>query len=361
MELCVASALRRRISRKDMTRKDMMRTEVAARLAMQRDLRGLAELAWRKGKSESEWAFPPIVIKPAGGNRGLGAFAARDLAAGDLLVAESPLVHWKTPRASGFDEFEFAFHKLDATRKNHFWEFRQSQGEFGTEPTFKGVWLNNALPIAYDGQPSEQAPSDGDGCGEAGLFATASRFNHACAPSCHYCWDPRRGQMTVRALRAVPRGEELTISYLAPGGRVRAERQRLLQRNFGFVCACPTKCALAGSALTRSDMLQRAIGDLAPDSDASGAPLSTSRFGAAPEALTRMLIEEGLPMIWARSTLWSAMLQSEQPSLWAGRLKEVMALAMGADHPSVETLEKVRKVSDAMGPAAFRAAVAAMG
>lgn len=335
------------------------RAQLATRIALQRDLRGLAELAWCGGSdSRCEWAFAPIVIKAAGDGKGLGVFAARDLLPGERIVAESPLVHWKNPRSTQNDYgvLERAFETLDASRKAAFWEFGQSHDVYGAERTFKGVWLTNALPIVYDGQPTEQAQSS-NGCGEAGVFATISRFNHSCAPCCHYSWNPRLGQMTVHTLTRVPCGEELTISYLAEGGRIRAERQELLRRDFGFSCACP-RCALTGGALARSDTLQRAIGDVGPDTDPSGAPLTTSRFGAAPEALLRMLMEEQLPKIWARSTFWSAMEQSDQPTHWAAQLLETMTTALGRDHPSTEALEKLVKVRDTIGSTALNETVA---
>lgn len=318
------------------------------------DFCGLADLVWRDGSSE--WIFAPIVVQAAGAGKGLGVFAARDLLPGERLISELPLVHWENPRAVGnsFDKLEHSFNALDPVRRAAFWAFGQSADVYGEKTSFKGTWLTNALPIVYDGQPAAQAQSAVDGSsGEAGVFATVSRLNHACSPSAHYCWNSKLGQMTVHVLRAVPRGEEITISYLAASGRVRGERQRLLQRDFGFTCAC-SRCALSGGALARSETLQRAIGDLAPDSDPrSGEMLATSRFGAAPDALIRMLAEEGLPMIWARTTLNSAMAQSNQPSYWAAQLAECLRLAMGADHPSVEELETLRKLRQAMGSAAL--------
>ena len=50
-------------------------------------------------------------------------------------------------------------------------------------------------------------------------------FNHHCAPNCHYEWNPKLKQMTVHVLCSVAAGQELTLSYLAPSGRVKSERQ----------------------------------------------------------------------------------------------------------------------------------------
>ena len=65
--------------------------------------------------------------------------------------------------------------------------------------------------------------------------------------------------------------------------------------------------------------------------------MMTSRFGAAPQALLDLLKQEELPLIWARTTFFSAMMASDRPVYWAQRLAECLRLAMGSDHPSVET------------------------
>ena len=90
--------------------------------------------------------------------------------------------------------------------------------------------------IVYDGQPTEQAQSS-NGCGR-GVFATISRFNHSCAVL-PLQLEPAAG--TDDRTRSRECGEELTISYLAEGGRIRAERQELLRRDFGFLCV-PSMC-----------------------------------------------------------------------------------------------------------------------
>ena len=318
----------------------MSKVDIATRVALQRDLLGLVEFSICGGISR--WKFPAIVVRDAGEDRGMGVFAARVLIAGERLIAESPLVHWPNPRASknAMDVLEGIVSRLDATRTKQFWAFGQSTEVYGESVCVKGTWLTNALPIVYHGQPATQAQG-ADGVGEAAMFLTVSRFNHSCAPSCHYEWNSQLKQMTVHVLRAVAQGEELTISYLSPSGRIKSERQGLLLKDFGFMCTC-AKCALTGSALSQSNARQRAIGDLAPDKDAEGATMTTSRFGAAPQALLDLLRQEELPGIWARTTFFSAMMGSDRPVYWAQRLAECLRLAMGSDHPSVETYASLK-------------------
>ena len=56
-----------------------------------------------------------------------------------------------------------------------------------------------------------------------------------------------------------------------------------------------------------------------------------------------MLEEEQMPEIWARPTLVSAMTQCGQPAVWAARLEVIMRTATGDDHPSLATVEQMRR------------------
>ena len=82
-----------------------------------------------------------------------------------------------------------------------------------------------------------------------GLYAALHRrFNHACRPNALALVDAADDdRLKVFALRAIEQGEEVTLAYALPnrdtnGARLellpRAERQRLLQRRYGFVCVC---------------------------------------------------------------------------------------------------------------------------
>merc|ERR1711988_1590306 len=77
-----------------------------------------------------------------------------------------------------------------------------------------------------------------------GLFAAAAWFNHSCAPNAAV--EATRSTAVVRALAAIPRGAEVTISYLPPqlleNGVSRRER---LQGGRGFDCRC-SRCADEG-------------------------------------------------------------------------------------------------------------------
>lgn len=88
-----------------------------------------------------------------------------------------------------------------------------------------------------------------------GLFAASAWFNHSCAPNA--AMEGNRTCAVFRALSAIPRGSEVTISYL-PSKLLddAASRRARLQGGRGFECRC-SRCVADGLAA------------LAPDSAAS--------------------------------------------------------------------------------------------
>ena len=62
----------------------------------------------------------------------------------------------------------------------------------------------------------------------SGFYVLCSMFNHACNPSCIKLARPD-GSSEVRALRAIPAGQECTISYLSPPLQSFARRVALLK------------------------------------------------------------------------------------------------------------------------------------
>lgn len=77
-----------------------------------------------------------------------------------------------------------------------------------------------------------------------GLYARAGLFNHSCAPSCANSFIGRTWRL--HTLRAVKRGEQLSVSY-AGLYAARAERQRELKTKKGFDCLC-TRCVAVPAA-----------------------------------------------------------------------------------------------------------------
>lgn len=99
--------------------------------------------------------------------------------------------------------------------------------------------------------------------GGMGIYALASALNHDCDPNCTFFasaspdagaagktlkevalemlrWR-KRPRLTVRTLKEIPPGGELTLGYV-PLRWPKWKRAALLQRNYGFLCAC-RRCA----------------------------------------------------------------------------------------------------------------------
>ena len=255
-------------------------------------------------------------VRPAGPGRRIGMFAARDLAMGERVLAERPLATWTVRKGESREGKLASFAKVvagfSASQRSAFLSLSQaSHLESGSAGrTMMATWLTNALPINYE---ENEAGTHEDGA----VFATISRINHACDCNCHHEWNAAIGMETIHALRPIACGEELTITYLMPSGRQREERQRLLSEQFGFVCGCRL-CSLPPAEVARSDACQRALGDLKPEAMEGGSTSLEERVKRA-EVRMRLLEAEGLPIVWARPLLISAMVASVQDKSAKGR------------------------------------------
>jgi hypothetical protein len=72
---------------------------------------------------------------------------------------------------------------------------------------------------------------------EVGVYFLPSRINHSCLPNLHYEYNPAIERGTFHAVRDILEGEELFISYINGGSRLRNWRQPKLDM-WGFVCKC---------------------------------------------------------------------------------------------------------------------------
>ncbi|KAF2638207.1 TPR domain protein [Massarina eburnea CBS 473.64] len=72
---------------------------------------------------------------------------------------------------------------------------------------------------------------------EVGVYFLPSRINHSCIPNVHYEFNPAIERGTFHAVKDIAEGEELYISYINGGSRLRNWRQPKLDM-WGFVCQC---------------------------------------------------------------------------------------------------------------------------
>lgn len=136
---------------------------------------GLSE--WRFASVNVDYDIRPIVGK------GLGVVARRQLTVGERVLAEKPLArlaHAYNSIDKAQSEVTAAISKLPEDKRTTFFKLSQ----MGSGPrTVMGIWLNNALPIAYDDPSGGLVGSTGASSEEAAIFATICRINHSvCAP-----------------------------------------------------------------------------------------------------------------------------------------------------------------------------------
>ncbi|CAI6080567.1 unnamed protein product [Clonostachys chloroleuca] len=161
---------------------------------------------------------------------GVGGFARRDLAPGEVVLLEQPILR------SNYDNLFRDFQRLDASSRNVFLQLYASDHFEPKRVTVEAIWSTNCFSINPDCQ---------------GLFAVASRFNHACAPShnLEYRFDPTTSCMIFSVgAEPIKDGDELTISY---GFGLRPID---LYRYYGFRCLCGACAGLTDEEISMSSI-----------------------------------------------------------------------------------------------------------
>jgi hypothetical protein len=247
-----------------------------------------------------------------------------------------------------------------------------SSDDVTKEKTALGIWASNSFAL-HDSN-CFSADDEGGGSVSAAVFRTCSRLNHACVPSCYVAWEPTLRQHTLHALRALKKGDELTIAYLVPDERIephhpwshtssrslswcpsillqgdvawersRDDRRQQLRRKYRFSCACAC-CSLDGAKRERSEARRARVRTLRAalrecDDDAQLLKLA--------EALWEATTAEGLPTVWMRHTVIAAMRAAKAAGdadlaiAWAERGATSSRLALGADVTTTRTFEAV--------------------
>ena len=306
-------------------------------------------LAWR-ADARSEWFFrpsgtwsPACSTRPSAARRhypppfrafevretqdgkGMGCFALGPYTRGDRVVDEAPLLERSLDAID--DEvrarrpvecMEAVVNSLLSPSQRAEYDDLSMSITHGAQKTSYGIWLSNAYPT--DEEPEE--------CGA--IFRVISRFNHSCQPNCHVSWNSRTRRMTVHCLTPIRPGEEITVSYGFIGsGDARATRQRVLFRDFGFVCGC-TLCRLTGDELSQSDERQARIRALA-DQIVEGPP----NLIALVEERLALLDQEGLYTNWDTYAVAMSFLKlcrdESGAQVWAARAAECARCALGDD------------------------------
>lgn len=171
---------------------------------------------------------------------GAGIVAARDIARGEMVMEELPLLKTSPPCDVGTEAHTKWIRKLvalelSADDRRDFMNLCCTTKERTAEAIFKvnTFEVRGALDVVY---------------------RDISRMNHSCMPNCAHSWDDVRCVGQIRALRKIDLGEELLLTY-TDLCRPRAARQAFLKEIYGFDCDC-FSCREGGEV---SDFRRQAI------------------------------------------------------------------------------------------------------
>eukprot|EP00931_Biecheleriopsis_adriatica_P093817 TRINITY_DN67538_c0_g1_i1.p1 TRINITY_DN67538_c0_g1~~TRINITY_DN67538_c0_g1_i1.p1 ORF type:complete len:501 (+),score=131.08 TRINITY_DN67538_c0_g1_i1:25-1527(+) len=198
-----------------------------------------------------------VVSDPEKPHLGLFLRAARDVKVGEVVLQETPLLRVKGPKGA-LPADALAAPSLSALRSAKLFVPDEASSR-----VVKRLRAECRRPRPRAEPPSEEEQEaallvrsvlhfNSFGAGPAGrdqvVFPTLARANHSCAPNC--LADGDLG--TLRAMRPVAAGEELTVSYLDDAALLMAReaRRKELQEHWEFHCACK-RCEALGDDVRR--------------------------------------------------------------------------------------------------------------
>jgi hypothetical protein len=173
--------------------------------------------------------------------QGKGLVVTQDVTPGTCLLSEAPLITTEIITSFDMDVTEQqllgALNKLPKAYQERYRSLHNNFSDSDPTHPLSGIVRSNAYPLGVEEEVG-------------GVFADIARINHSCRPNVVQYWNPLFEKMTIYAVRAIPKGTEITTSYI-PGG-VSQERKQILKDHFGFDCTCEL-CSLPEDKLRQSD------------------------------------------------------------------------------------------------------------
>ncbi|KAH8114078.1 SET domain-containing protein [Phellopilus nigrolimitatus] len=194
---------------------------------------------------ENGWPLPvtplprPYTIKPTD-SRGLGMFAVRNIALGETIVIERPVLlqpqinvcqNWEKLE----EDLELMIKFLEPKDRKKLLALHNCKPPSECRP-IAGILRTNAILCYFS--KSKFCPD------YAGVCLDTSRVNHSCIPNSVTSFDDKTLFVELRATRDISVGEEITITYVPELGS-RADRQKELQSKYYFTCTCE-RCTAPG-------------------------------------------------------------------------------------------------------------------
>ncbi|KAF9484831.1 SET domain-containing protein [Pholiota conissans] len=179
-------------------------------------------------------------------HKGIGLFATRDVAAGDFVMTEHPALILSSGEFPP-ELYDAIGDRLPAKRRSELLAMANCRSPEECKSHVEGIVRTNGLLLELDPKGKLTGPKDFYG----GVYPLINRSNHSCGPNVGLKWDLSSLTLTMYALRAIRKGEEIHKTYLEPA-LPREKRISHLQKNYRFTCDCPW-CDIRGFVTTHAE------------------------------------------------------------------------------------------------------------
>ena len=289
----------------------------------------------------------PFRIADAG-KKGLGMFATRAIKAGELIIAERPLVI-SSPTSHGTKHeiaytrpfYDAALTALSEPARTALLDLADTCSLGPPEHThpLPGRLMTNAYscgPLtATNAVPDDADIAKGEGVPWNATYATLPRANHACTPNAHYSWNRARWCGQFFAARDIAAGVEITSRYVLD--LTQAERHAHLERTHSCACLCESCVDVSPAAVSRSDARRQGVDHYLRTLRAALNPKDYPYLGQEEIRRTlRQAREEGM-MVQYAEILWevSRIMQVQENPLvglrWAKEARKAHVLILGEE------------------------------
>ncbi|KAH8159702.1 hypothetical protein CIB48_g8545 [Xylaria polymorpha] len=269
--------------------------------------------------------------------KGRGLVATEAIRAGQTLISRTPALVLNANAFKDLKRGELdnllarAVDSLPLIHRDEILELSTHDGVRTDEEKVGKIFRTNSfLTGSHDGKSKFQS-----------LFATVSRINHSCRPNCAYFFDPNTFAQNVVAVRAISKGEELSLAYIDPI-LPQAERLKRLKA-WGFECTCE-RCGASAAQAAESDQNMMEIQRLWQQVDNYSS--SSRATPAMAERLISLYEQEGLQSriqeAYYRAALeWIGVGEVEKASEYARLCVKYGTLFKGSGRPFIENMNQL--------------------
>lgn len=189
--------------------------------------------------------------------------ATQDIMAGDKIFTEDPLVDLPVSLVSAHDPNQWLdpCQVFNGRRDLEEERSRLSQDKRDKLDALYNMEPDHGILTLFATNCFTESIIDKDGRNKmvVRIYEKISRVNHSCRPNAAVSWHPTTEKASLRALRRIPNGTEITICYYAEEQTSlmsRTDRRFALTKGFKFTCRCEM-CSLPPGEYRKNDTLRR--------------------------------------------------------------------------------------------------------